>query len=691
MNTQQIQNRNMYDTNTMNQVYNYEMNNMSKNYELAKQGPQNCIIPNKGYNQKILNKNNTTKPYNNTTVNQLNISANRPNFYISPLSGETIPVENFQHNNMVPFFKGNATQSINTDVNKHLLEKHTGSSDNYRRKGEVKSFFDVTSNNSYVNGNPSFTTQKDITQRYIPSQKRQNELPIQKIRVGPGLASGYVAEPSGGLNQSNVRDFVMPKNVDQLRAASKPKSTGLEGRLNPGNLKSGTRGKVGRVVKNKVNTFYKNTPDMYLKTGGAVKGAMIRNKFFAKPNNRLQSRTYYGGLGPTDHTKGYKVGGYRKTRRNNYMNPSPRNATAKDNWMLNKNLEEQGLGDYNKSSIENKPNERDITQKRQVISNLTSEVKKIMIPLQDFIRKTRKENFVGNIRPDGNMKANMPSKMTVYDPDDIARTTIKETNIHNEHEGFIKGNNKQTIQDPSDVAKTTIKETNIHNNTPYINMSPQQPKCLRVYDPDDVPNTTIKETNIHNEHYGFVENSMNLNPGAYTTNNVEMKNTNKQFISDYEYTGIANADTETGGGRGYLASNYNAKNTHKQFLSNYEYSGNAAYHTERPMSYADKYNARLNPNKEELAVGRSPTKQGTKVTVGEDLVNIQHKKIETDRINIREPAETAVYQAPPQQNRCGITSMKDKLPENVQRMRISNDLLTPFNENPYTQSLNSAV
>ena len=65
-----------------------------------------------------------------------------------------------------------------------------------------------------------------------------------------------------------------------------------------------------------------------------------------------------------------------------------------------------------------------------------------MIPLQDFVRKTRKENFVGNMRPDGNMKAAMPPKMTVYDPDDIARTTIKETNIHNEHEGFIKGNNK---------------------------------------------------------------------------------------------------------------------------------------------------------------------------------------------------------------------------------------------------------
>ena len=37
------------------------------------------------------------------------------------------------------------------------------------------------------------------------------------------------------------------------------------------------------------------------------------------------------------------------------------------------------------------------------------------------------------------MNAQMPSKMTIYYPNDVARTTIKETNIHNNHEGFVKG------------------------------------------------------------------------------------------------------------------------------------------------------------------------------------------------------------------------------------------------------------
>ena len=54
-----------------------------------------------------------------------------------------------------------------------------------------------------------------------------------------------------------------------------------------------------------------------------------------------------------------------------------------------------------------------------------------------------------------------PKKLTVYDPNDIARTTIKETNIHDNRAGNMSGPNKITVHDPNDIARTTIKETNI--------------------------------------------------------------------------------------------------------------------------------------------------------------------------------------------------------------------------------------
>ena len=61
-------------------------------------------------------------------------------------------------------------------------------------------------------------------------------------------------------------------------------------------------------------------------------------------------------------------------------------------------------------------------------------------------------------------------KHTVYDPNDIARTTIKEQNIDNDYMGQLTGEKRNTIHDPNDIARTTIKEQNINNNTPYINM-----------------------------------------------------------------------------------------------------------------------------------------------------------------------------------------------------------------------------
>lgn len=689
---------NIYNYGNLNSVFDAELNGSSNNYASAISG-KDGIIPITGFNQKILNNNNTGMPQNHSAMgsvgsagvgqSQGHSQSQNGKFYVSELSGNVMPLEDFKHNNMVPFYRGNLKQNMDFDSNRTVLEKFTGVGDTYRKKAEVKSMFDVTKTNGLVNGSNAFTSREGINDRFIPSQKRQNERPIEQIRVGPGLADGYTSKPSGGFQQSSAREYILPKNVDELRPGNRQKASELEGRINPGGLPAGMRGKVGKVNKNKVPTYYNNTPDKYFKNGGYIKAAAMREKFYAKPNNRKQSRPYYGSLGPVEHSKGYKVGAIRKSRRNNYITQNPRNAVAKDQWIVSDKIIEEGMGDYGKESIENKPNERDITQKRTIIHNLTTEVKKIMIPLLDYARKTKKENFIGNMRPEGNMKAQMPEKPTIKDPDDVLRTTIKETTIHNNHEGFIKGNEMTTVQS-DDVMRTTIKETNIHNNAPYINLAPQQPTNLRVYDPEDIPNTTLKETTIY-DHYGNVENPNVEAAGAYTTNNIKMKNTNKQFTSDWEYKGIATSNLEEGGGRGYLTNRYKAKHTNKQFTSNYEYGGIAGSYQEKPMSYSDKYNMRLNPNKQEIARGRSPTKQGVKVSNGSDKINVHHKKIEGDQVNIRPPSSTLVYQAPPQINSCGLTTMKDKLSEDTQRSRLDGNLLQAFNDNPYTQSLSSAL
>jgi hypothetical protein len=666
----------------LNNVYKTETSLANSIFNKARNATQTNIIPKTGFNQKILNNNNTGFPQDN-----IQRESNQTDFFISPLSGESVKKEAF-HENMVPFIKNKNQQNTSLNSYSNTLGRHTGNDETYRpRKHEVKSFFDITPNNSYVYGSPSFT-ETIGTDRYIPSQKRTNEKPFQDIRVGPGLAAGYTAEPSGGLTQSNARDFILPKSIDQLRVLTNPKLT-YEGRVVAG-LKSGQRGLQAKIVKHRPERFYKSSAERG-NLSSAVKASQLREKYVMKPTQKETQKQYYGGLGSSEISKPRKEGAYRKSTKNNYMTPTPRNAYREDGWTVNDEAIYNNVGDYGKNSIENKANERDTTQDRMHLNNLSITVKKLITPIVDYFRRTRKENFIGNIRPEGNMHAMMPSKQTVYDPNDIARTTIKEQNIDNDYMGQLTGEKRNTIHDPNDIARTTIKEQNINNNTPYINMNPQQPRSIRIYDPEDIAKTTLKEVTIDNEHIGFVGAQQTLKSGGYTSTSVDMKNTNRQFTTDWYYQGIADGETGTGTGRGYLAARYEAKNTNRQFLNDWEWEGPAKHYMNKPQSYDDMYNARMNPNKEEIAIGREPTQESVKLGAGGDLVNIEHRRIEADQINIREPAETFIYNAPPQKNNCGLTRVKSKLPENTIRERINPEILNAFKQNPYTQSLSSSV
>ena len=666
----------------LDSVYSTESSLAQEYYNGACNSTQSNIIPRTGFNQKILNNNNTGFPQD--TIRR---ESNQTDFFISPLSGQSVKKEAF-HDNMVPFIKNKNQQNAASNVYSNTLGRFTGSDETYRpKKQEVKSFFDLTPNNSYVYGSPSFT-ETIGTDRYVPSQKRQGEKPFQDIRVGPGLAAGYTAEPVGGLNQSNARDYVMPKSIDQTRVLTNPKLT-YEGRVIAG-LKSGQRGLQAKIVKQRPERYYNSTPERGT-LSSAVKASQLREKYYMKPTQKQHQKQYFGGLGNTQISKPRKEGAYKKSTKNNYMNPTPRNAYREDAWTIDEEAIDCNVGDYGKNSIENKANERDTTQNRFHLNNLTMSVKKLITPIVDFFRRTRKENFIGNIRPEGNMNAAMPSKQTVYDPNDIARTTMKEQNIDNDYIGQLKGPNQGTVYDPDDIARTTIKEQNIHNNAPYINMNPQQPRSIRIYDPEDIAKTTLKEVTIDNDYLGQVGNQQTLKAGGYTSTNVDMKNTNRQFLTDWYYQGIADGETGTGPGRGYLAASYEAKNTNRQFLNDWEWEGPAKSIVNNPQSYDDMYNARMNPNREEIALGREPTQESVKLAAGMDKVNIEHRRIEGDQINIREPAETFIYNSPPQKNTCGLTRVKSKLPEDTLRARINPEILNAFNENPYTQSLSSSV
>ena len=730
---------NIYQNNIFPRAQAMEQKLVNQSFKNSINAVNTGVIP-RNFNQNILNQTNKFKIHEQLgDIKEQN--ENNQKFMVSSLSGEKMNVKDFQHNNMVPFFGSNATQSTVPDVNNSRFEHFTGDMRHYRSKTEVPLMFEPKFNMNNTNG--SGVHQSSLFDRYVPSDKKQNEVPIQAVNVGPGLNAGFTSTPQGGFNQANTRDYVLPKTVDQLRVLTNPKKQ-YKGRVVNG-LKEAQRGCVSKPSKNRPETYYHNSPERYL-TSVVRQKNKVRDKVKAKRTNRQCSVSYTGVAGPTKHDRPTKRGLYKKSTRNTYKNSGMRNADAEGAWSGENDTENYGKGGINLPL-----NERDTTQKDAPLLNLTSIVKSVVAPVQDILKTSRKENFIGNARPNGNFKAQIPTKMTVhdsndvarttiketnihdtrsgqiagpkkitvYDPNDIARTTIKETNIHDNHSGNLSGPQKIKVHDPNDVARTTIKETNIHDNrtgnlteqsggknklplldeakttgrntldevNKTLNMSGN--KKQTVYDPNDIPAATIKDTNIHHVRAGNIGTQGQDKNDGYLTKGVQAPNTNRQFTSDHEYAGIPDGDVGRGGGEGYLVTQYEAKTVSKQFLSDNEYTGVANSEHEKPTVYDDMYNAELNYNKEKIAEGRSPTKTSVKNAIGEDQINIDIKKLESDIVNIRDMNVDKIYSAVPGMVEGATTNEKVPLPQDINVERLENDILSAFKENPYTQSLSS--
>lgn len=123
--------------------------------------------------------------------------------------------------------------------------------------------------------------------------------------------------------------------------------------------------------------------------------------------------------------------------------------------------------------------------------------------------------------------------------------------------------------------------------------------------------------------------------------------------------------------------------------TNYEYSGNAGSNVPAEMASDQYLRADLNPNKEVIAKGRAPTTEKTKLASGMDTINLDIKKIESDYFNPRINNVDKVYQEIPQDNTCQYTQEKDTLDNIKLSDRLDPNMLDPFRENPYTQSLAS--
>ena len=635
------------------------------------------------------------------------------------LTGEYMRREDFTHENMIPFYGGSIRQNMNDKSNRTLLESFTGISDIYQNKCEVpaSAFNDQKKNMGNINGTRNHGD--FIQDRMVLPTIRNNEFPIPQVHVGPGLGQGFTAKPTGGFQQLETQDYAVEKCVDQLRTKKNPDTNALgisdngketyTGRIVNG-LKTGLRGEVSALAKNRVETFWEQTPDMLLKTTGANLKPSKVGEFNVKETNRLTTtREHKGGIFASGQLARTKEPAIKNSTKQQLKGPTVGIAA----------MDKYGTGtkyDYGKSRILIYNNERDVTSTRVYQGNITSLVKAIVAPLEDMIKITKKQHTVDNPRHFGNMNIQFPHKGTVYDPNDVAKATIKETTIHDAIIGNLKGNDKLTIYDPNDVARTTIKETLIHDEIPTFIKGPQQlyvydpdeiaKKTIRetvermdyemnmaakvykgkVYDPDDPTRTTMKETIVDKERlFGNVDAW--AKGGGYETNDHDPRITQKQFLSDNDYYAIAGRDK----GEGYITNEYDAKDTQKQFLSDIEYFGIADSAEEnKQMSYDDMYNATITERKETTLFGREPTQTGKKVF--NDCINVaEPKKRECDtRAERLQNNRDRIYNEPVHIDDDTITKSKRTYDVEMDT-RLDPILLTAFKDNPYTHPLNSVA
>ena len=448
------------------------------------------------------------------------------------LTGDQINPNKFTHNNMVPFFGGNVRQNLDEFSTRGIFENFTGTVDTYQKKQEQGLLFEPQKNMGNVYGTGNLDGY--LTDRYYVSNIRSNETPIEKVYVGPGLNQGFTNQPSGGFQQPDAQDYAMPKTTDEIRVKTNPKIS-YYGRVISGQ-KIAKPGKIGTLYKNKPDTFYVQEPDRYFTTTGQVTAQEQRPCIITKYTNRktTELKTRTGSAAPTNGTVAQVRSKYKNSDKITYATDGPRNADSVGTWSIMKNI--FGIpNDYGKKSIKirnNKRVENDKLNKVDTIVNFKAPIEKGEARNNQKLKDTRKMTTIKNKRINGNFQGS--KKNIIYNPNDVPKMTIKETNIHNNHSGILSGSNKGVVYDPNYLARTTIKETNIDNE--YSGNIQNMNRGNVVYDPNQIARTTIKETNIDNEYSGNIQN-MNRGNVVYDPNQIA-RTTIKETNIDNNHSGI---------------------------------------------------------------------------------------------------------------------------------------------------------
>jgi hypothetical protein len=457
--------QNNYLPNTNIPPQNFPVTNINQLVDTVQEYPNPNTATDKYFNQNL---------YQQRVQNGEPVSKNPQQIY--SMTGNYLDSQQFKHNNMVPF-NGGKVKGNTYDINiaESVLDNMIGSGSQTIKKIEQAPLFKPEDNMQWAYGAPN---NSDFYQsRVNPGMKNNNVKPFDSVFVGPGLDKGYTVNGTGGYNSGmEARDKWLPYTVDEMRVATNPKLEykliNHEGPANSYIKNAATTQTMGRVEKQRPDTFFINTQDRWLTTTGAEKGETLRSiqeMGIIRRNDILTD--YAGPAGPADRKATYAPENFEKTKRKESMTCGVNHSSAQGRGPST------GGDNFLRSHTNYENNRSTINQPDTLRSGFGGAIGAVIAPIMDMFRPTRKEETTANVRIYGEATSSVPSSY-VYNPNDTTTTTVKETtlysptfNINNQKEGMYVNNAMPGIPTQRDSTSCSYIGTSGGAATGYGDMS----------------------------------------------------------------------------------------------------------------------------------------------------------------------------------------------------------------------------
>jgi len=419
-----------YLPNTNIPPQNFPVSNINQLVDTVQEYPNPNVATDKYFNQNL---------YEKKVRNHVPVGQNIQDIY--SMSGNYLNSEQFKHNNMVPFNGGKVKgRTYDMNINESVLDNMVGSGSQVIKKIEQAPLFKPEDNMQWAYGMPN---QSDFYQsRVVPGMKNNNVKPFDTVMVGPGLDQGYGMNGSNGYNSGmEARDKWLPKTVDQLRVDTNPKLEyeliNHEGPANSFIKTAPTTQLLGRVEKQRPDTFFINTQDRWLTTTGAEKGETLRpmqEMGIIRRNDVVTD--YMGPAGAIDVKATTAPQNFEPSKRHEAFSGGVNHSRA------------VGKGDHTDKdnflrSHTNYENHRSTVKQPDTLrSGFGGAIGAVIAPLMDILKPTRKDETINNVRIYGEATSAVP-KGYVYNPQDTTPTTVKETTLYEQN--FNINNQKESI------------------------------------------------------------------------------------------------------------------------------------------------------------------------------------------------------------------------------------------------------